>query len=149
MAQAFRFRQLEPMPRRATRVQERWRACAIFAVVLVLSACAKATGDTQLAVVGRPSQQAQPSLQTGDGYIPEGQSISPFDSANPAISNLDPDLRSAMQHAAEDARRDGINFRVNSDYGLCQTYANEMWHFELSTTAGGTCSAMITDASAG
>jgi D-alanyl-D-alanine carboxypeptidase len=26
-----------------------------------------------------------------------------------------------------------------SDYGLCQTYANEMWHFELATTPGGEC----------
>jgi D-alanyl-D-alanine carboxypeptidase len=24
-------------------------------------------------------------------------------------------------------------------YGLCQTYANEMWHFELATEPGGTC----------
>jgi D-alanyl-D-alanine carboxypeptidase len=35
------------------------------------------------------------------------------------------------------------------EYGLCQTYANEMWHFELSTTPGGRCPAMIADASAG
>ncbi|MCW2546292.1 MAG: D-alanyl-D-alanine carboxypeptidase, partial [Mycobacterium sp.] len=170
--------------------------------------CAKAAGHEPLPAVGHPFQQAQPSAQTGDGYIPEGQSISPFDSTNAAIANLDPDLRSAMQHAAEDARRDGINFRVNSgwrsaryqqllldraissygneetarryvstpeksahvkgkavdigptdadswlsqhgiDYGLCQTYANEIWHFELSTRPGGTCPAMIADASAG
>jgi D-alanyl-D-alanine carboxypeptidase len=26
-----------------------------------------------------------------------------------------------------------------SRYGLCQAYANEMWHFELLTTPGGTC----------
>jgi D-alanyl-D-alanine carboxypeptidase len=26
-----------------------------------------------------------------------------------------------------------------ADYGLCQTYANEMWHFELLTTRGGQC----------
>lgn len=25
------------------------------------------------------------------------------------------------------------------DYGLCQTYANEMWHFELMTSPGGQC----------
>ncbi|MFE9749450.1 M15 family metallopeptidase [Saccharothrix saharensis] len=29
--------------------------------------------------------------------------------------------------------------RNGSDHGLCQTYANEMWHFELSTTPGGEC----------
>jgi hypothetical protein len=26
-----------------------------------------------------------------------------------------------------------------SDYGLCQTYGNEMWHFELATEPGGEC----------
>jgi D-alanyl-D-alanine carboxypeptidase len=33
-----------------------------------------------------------------------------------------------------------------SAYGLCQVYANEMWHFELRTTPGGTCPAQLTDA---
>lgn len=35
-----------------------------------------------------------------------------------------------------------------SDYGLCQTYANEIWHFQLMTTPGGTCPPPIADASA-
>jgi D-alanyl-D-alanine carboxypeptidase len=34
-----------------------------------------------------------------------------------------------------------------SDYGLCQTYANEMWHFELATVPGGDCPTMLPDAS--
>jgi len=34
-----------------------------------------------------------------------------------------------------------------ADYGLCQTYANEMWHFELATTPGGECPAQLTDPS--
>ena len=29
--------------------------------------------------------------------------------------------------------------RTGDTYGLCQTYANEMWHLELATTPGGTC----------
>ena len=29
--------------------------------------------------------------------------------------------------------------RNGADYGLCQAYANEMWHFELLTTPGGQC----------
>jgi hypothetical protein len=29
--------------------------------------------------------------------------------------------------------------RHGADYGLCQAYANEMWHFELLTTPGGDC----------
>ncbi|WP_144711784.1 M15 family metallopeptidase [Curtobacterium pusillum] len=36
-----------------------------------------------------------------------------------------------------------------SDFGLCQTYENESWHFELSTTPGGTCPTMLRDSSEG
>jgi D-alanyl-D-alanine carboxypeptidase len=39
--------------------------------------------------------------------------------------------------------------RHGSGYGLCQTYANEMWHFELMTTPGGRCPPPLTDASYG
>ncbi|KRB38415.1 M15 family metallopeptidase [Microbacterium sp. Root180] len=31
-------------------------------------------------------------------------------------------------------------------YGICQTYANERWHFELATEPGGTCPEMKADA---
>ncbi|MBD5786226.1 M15 family metallopeptidase [Cellulosimicrobium terreum] len=34
-------------------------------------------------------------------------------------------------------------------HGLCQTYANEMWHFEAATEPGGTCPPMHDDASHG
>lgn len=33
-----------------------------------------------------------------------------------------------------------------SRYGICQTYANERWHFELATSPGGTCPEMQVDA---
>ncbi|MET1018829.1 MAG: M15 family metallopeptidase, partial [Microterricola sp.] len=36
-----------------------------------------------------------------------------------------------------------------SDYGLCQTYGNEMWHFELAVRPGEMCPAPLSDASAG
>jgi len=35
-----------------------------------------------------------------------------------------------------------------SRYGICQTYANERWHFELATQPGGVCPEMKLDASA-
>jgi len=34
-------------------------------------------------------------------------------------------------------------------YGLCQTYANELWHYELATRPGGTCPVMRANASDG
>lgn len=33
-----------------------------------------------------------------------------------------------------------------SDYGICQTYANERWHYELATEPGGVCPEMKADA---
>ena len=32
-----------------------------------------------------------------------------------------------------------------ADYGLCQAYAHEMWHFELLTTRGGQCPQPVSD----
>jgi D-alanyl-D-alanine carboxypeptidase len=52
----------------------------------------------------------------------------------------------AVDIGATDA--DDWFLRNGSRYGLCRTYANEMWHFELATTPGGTCPAEIRDASA-
>ncbi|MEV6897351.1 M15 family metallopeptidase [Amycolatopsis sp. NPDC051372] len=36
--------------------------------------------------------------------------------------------------------------RHGDDYGLCQAYSNELWHFELLTTPGGTCPAPLPNA---
>lgn len=37
--------------------------------------------------------------------------------------------------------------RYGNEYGLCRTYANESWHFELATTPGGECPQQLLDAS--
>jgi hypothetical protein len=37
--------------------------------------------------------------------------------------------------------------QYGSDYGLCQVYAHEIWHYELLTEPGGECPAIRTDAS--
>jgi hypothetical protein len=34
-----------------------------------------------------------------------------------------------------------------ADYGLCQVFANEIWHFELATNPGGECPPMLPDRS--
>ncbi len=34
-----------------------------------------------------------------------------------------------------------------ADYGLCQVFANEIWHFELATTPGGECPDLLPDSS--
>jgi LAS superfamily LD-carboxypeptidase LdcB len=140
-----------------------------------------------------------------DGYIPEGEWVSPFDDSNAAVRKLDPDLLQAVQSAAKDAADDGVEIGITSgwrsadyqrqlladavhrygsldearrfvsspekskhvvgeavdigptdaadwmirhgaDYGLCQLYANEMWHFELVTDPGGECPPLRSDA---
>ncbi len=142
-----------------------------------------------------------------DGYVAVGASLSPF-SEEPALTKLDPDLREALRHAADEALAAGMALRVNgawrsaryqrellrravqtygsieaarqyvkppgdsshvtgeavdvgpadaaswlsqvgSEYGLCQVYANEPWHFELATTPGGDCPLMISNAAGG
>ena len=37
--------------------------------------------------------------------------------------------------------------RFGDEFGLCQIYSNEMWHYELATTPGGECPEKRTDAS--
>ena len=140
-----------------------------------------------------------------DGVIADGETVSPFDTEHPAITNLDPDLRTALRSAAADANADGVETVITSgwrsrryqqalldeavvtygseeearrwvntpdesthvtgdavdvgytdadywliqygnDYGLCQIYANEIWHFELAVEPGEACPVPLTDA---
>ncbi|MDX8035393.1 M15 family metallopeptidase [Lentzea sp. BCCO 10_0856] len=170
-----------------------------FAAVLVLATAACATEPAPGG--GRPGEApalSTPTRVSGDGSIPENESISLNDTGHAAIANLDPTLLAAVRDAAADARVRGVELKVTSgwrskayqqrlldeaivrygserealrwvlppekskhvtgeaidigptnaadwliqhgaDYGLCQAYANEMWHFELLTTRGGQC----------
>jgi D-alanyl-D-alanine carboxypeptidase len=150
---------------------------------------------------------ASSTLTAADGYIADGEGLSPFDTDYPAIGSLDSDLLDAVQRAWRDANADGVKLLVTSgwrsvryqqalleeaiviygseaearkwvntpeksthvtgkavdigptdaaswlsqhgnDYGLCQTYANEIWHYELAIEPGGTCPRPASDASA-
>jgi zinc D-Ala-D-Ala carboxypeptidase len=50
-------------------------------------------------------------------------------------------------HAVDLATADAMDFvsRFGSQWGLCQAYANEAWHFELSTEPEGECPAPAAD----
>jgi hypothetical protein len=146
------------------------------------------------------------AFSVADGYLATGETVSPFDDV-PAITNLDPALRSAVQQAAQDATARNVDMRISSgwrsdrlqralleqatsargnaddarrfvrspetsshvtgravdvlptradhwlvqhcsDYGLCQTYGNEMWHFELTVAPGAMCPTPAADAEA-
>lgn len=147
-------------------------------------------------------------LSAADGYIAADEGLSPFATGYPAVGNLVPDLLAAVQQAAIDAARDGVDLMITSGwrsvryqqslldaaiadygseaearkwvntpeksthvtgnavdigptaaalwlhqhgtrYGLCQIYANELWHYELATDPGGSCPPTLGDASAG
>jgi zinc D-Ala-D-Ala carboxypeptidase len=138
------------------------------------------------------------ATDTIGGYLPDGQTLSPFDVTNPVIAWLDPPLLAAVQNAARSAKDDGIDVAITSGwrtkgfqqrlfddgvrtygsveaaqqfvaspdtsrhvvgkavdvgsveadkwmirngprFGLCQIYANEIWHFELAADADGNC----------
>lgn len=138
------------------------------------------------------------AADTYGGWIPDGQTLSPFDTSNPALALLDPALLKAIQDAAIAAKAQGIELRINSGwrsqgfqqrlfddavrtygsadiarqfvaspevskhvvgqavdvapvdadrwlihdgarFGLCQIYANEIWHFELAVDPQGNC----------
>lgn len=138
------------------------------------------------------------AIDTYGGWIPDGQTLSPFDVSNPALGQLDPALLTAVQDAATAAKEQGVDLRINSGwrsrgfqqrlfddavatygsvdiarqfvaspdvskhvvgqavdvapvdadkwlisngarFGLCQIYANEIWHFELAVDAQGRC----------
>jgi zinc D-Ala-D-Ala carboxypeptidase len=138
------------------------------------------------------------ATDTYGGWLPDGQTLSPFDVSNPALTQLDPGLLNAIQDAARAAKEQGIELRITSgwrstgfqqrlfddavstygsvdiarqfvaspdvskhvvgqavdvapvdadkwlirngaQFGLCQIYANELWHFELAVDAAGNC----------
>nr|WP_228768949.1 M15 family metallopeptidase [Mycolicibacterium malmesburyense] len=147
-------------------------------------------------VVGQEPLSIGPAAQdTVGGWLPDGRTVSPFDTHNPIVKWLDPALREAVQKAARSAESDGIEMRISSGwrskgfqerlfgdgvvrygsveaarefvaspekskhitgqavdigpvaadkwliangrkFGLCQVYANEIWHFELVAVDG-------------
>ncbi|MEU0885037.1 M15 family metallopeptidase [Lentzea sp. NPDC005914] len=174
---------------------------ALWTPILAVLVLATAACAPQPAPGGAPSTSNRVS---GDGSIPDNESISLNDNAHAAIANLDPALLAAVREAAVEAQARGVELRVTSgwrsaefqqrlfdeavtryrseqearrwvqppdkskhvtgkaidigptnaddwliqhgaDYGLCQAYANEMWHFELLTTRGGQCPQPIGD----
>ncbi|WP_051683785.1 M15 family metallopeptidase [Blastococcus sp. URHD0036] len=194
----------------------RSRAALLLVPLLLggLTACADAAGGTALdrAQNGFASSTTVGTTDDGlltaaDGYLPDGAGVSATDDV-PAVTDLDPELRAAVQEAARAAAADGVVLRITSgwrsaelqqalfdaavaehgsvdaarayvlqpdesehvtgdavdvgpteamywlarhgsDWGLCQTYGNEAWHYELATEPGTACPPPLTDARAG
>ena len=177
----------------------RWVAVALAAIAVALGSPA---APPSLADRSFP---LAPPVDPGDGSVPDGRTLTPFDVQYAAVGRLDPSLLSAIQNAATAAAANGITMTITSGwrspefqqrlldnaiqtygsyavarqyvqtpeaskhvtgqavdvggpgadqwliangsrFGLCQIYANELWHFELATDAEGRCPALLANA---
>ena len=175
----------------------------LWAAALLVGGCATAVriepvSTTEAASPPAPLTIGPAATDTYGGWIPDGQTLSPFDVSNPALAQLDPPLLNAVQDAARAATAQGVDLRITSgwrsegfqqrlfddavrhygsadiarqfvaspdvskhvvgqavdvapvdadwwlvrngaQFGLCQIYANELWHFELAVHQQGNC----------
>jgi D-alanyl-D-alanine carboxypeptidase len=179
-------------------------ATAGIGLALILSACNSATPvssaptPTVESVTVEPLVIGTAATDTFSGWLPNGETLTPFDVSHPALAWLDPKLLKAIQDAARRAAAAGIDLKITSgwrskgfqqrlfddavrtygsvdiarqfvaspevskhvvgqavdvgpvdadewlirngsQFGLCQIYANEIWHFELATGEHGIC----------
>jgi LAS superfamily LD-carboxypeptidase LdcB len=180
----------------------------------VISVAAAAMAMAFVALTEQPGTQIRlvdhtvamdPPADPGDGSLPDGDTLTPFDVQDPAVGRLDPALLSAVQNAATAAGAEGITMTITSGWrspdfqqrlldnavqtygslaaarqyvqtpdqskhvigqavdiggvgadqwlitngsrsGLCQIYANELWHFELATDEAGNCPPLLPNA---
>jgi D-alanyl-D-alanine carboxypeptidase len=150
------------------------------------------------ASTAEPFKIGTAATDTFGGWLPDGETLSPFDTSNPVVAWLDPLLLKAVQDAARKAAAEGIDMQISSgwrtrgfqqrlfdvgvrmygsvdvareyvaspevskhvvgeavdiapvdadkwlirngsQFGLCQIYANEIWHFELAVDEQGKC----------
>jgi zinc D-Ala-D-Ala carboxypeptidase len=176
----------------------RFIAMAVSAALVTLSWLQPSVSPTPSIALADQTSAIGPPADPGDGSLPDGSTLTPFDVQNPAIGRLDPQLLSAVQNAATAAGADGVTMTITSGwrspefqqrllddavntygslavarqyvetpdqskhvigeavdvggtgadqwliahgagFGLCQIYANELWHFELATDAQGNC----------
>jgi LAS superfamily LD-carboxypeptidase LdcB len=57
-----------------------------------------------------------PPADPGDGSLPAGDTLTPFDVSDPAVGRLDPALLSAVQNAATAAAAEGIKMTITSGW---------------------------------
>lgn len=114
---------------------------AILAAVGVISAALIGVAGCQSWAASSPSASSRIGTQTSpnhhghhhadgegpvgvaDGIVPDGVTV--FDSGYPAVSHLDPGLRSALRRATTDASGDGVMIVINSGWRSAK-YQNQL-----------------------
>jgi D-alanyl-D-alanine carboxypeptidase len=94
---------------------------AVAGAALLVGGCATAVpiervSTTEPTAPPAPLTIGPAANDTFGGWIPDGQTLSPFDVSNPALAQLDPALLNAVQAAANAAREQGIDLRINSGW---------------------------------
>lgn len=119
------------MSRRFSHAAVSGRAVAAVTLLLALLLAACGTPEPGTAALSTPSPTLQapgsdptPDIATNpprnraltieDGFIPEGAWLSAFDTDHPAIANLSPALRAAIQQAVTDAAAEGVVIVITS-----------------------------------
>lgn len=83
------------------------RSLGLVAVAAIVAALVHwSASSSAISFGGTPTKR--------DGVVPDG--ITVFDDRYPGVANLDPALLDALRRAATDARRDGVDFYVNSGW---------------------------------
>src|SRR5437879_2146907 len=100
-------------------------AAATLALALLISCASRPLArPTAPTVVPSPTPMPAPAspepgagrvlLTAADGYIADGDGLSPFATNYPAVGNLAPELLAVVKRASTDAARDGVALIITS-----------------------------------
>lgn len=83
---------------------------------LALGAAGQMSAAPRITLADNTVSVEPPAVAATDGSLADGQTLTPFDVANPAIGRLDPRLLDAIQQAATAASAEGVTMTVTSGW---------------------------------
>jgi zinc D-Ala-D-Ala carboxypeptidase len=94
----------------------RLAAMVLIAVTATFGALQPVEPPNALITLADHAVPMDPPADPGDGSLPGGAALTPFDVSDPAIGRLDPELLSAIQDAATAATTDGVKLTITSGW---------------------------------
>ncbi|BDX29807.1 D-alanyl-D-alanine carboxypeptidase [Mycobacterium antarcticum] len=94
------------------------RVLGTIGVILAIAALSAAPPDTPgpQIILADHTIAPDPPADPGNGSLPNGDALTPFDVQDPAVGRLDPALLSAIQNASTAATADGITMTITSGW---------------------------------